>query len=178
VRTLLVLSLVVVVFGCRLGLRSSNRELAERFVEALEGRSEASVATFLAPEVRVFLQGTSDSISAHRFVEYLDQRKRNHQAFRASSRVFMTQAGAGWLADFRYLDHGDAIGPPPSRPSEGSLWMETSIEHGSIARVWVLFTVETLAARHQKPEDYQSTMAALGVRVPDGWLDGTPALFS
>src|SRR5215471_9195689 len=126
-------------FGCQLASRSSNRELAERFVEALEGRSEASVARFLAPEAEVYLQGAPVSISARRFVEYLDQLKRNHQSFRAASRVFMTRTGAGWLVDVRYLDEGDTIRAPPSRPSEGSLWMETRIEHGSIVGAWVLF---------------------------------------
>jgi hypothetical protein len=157
--------------------QSPKRSVAERFANVLEASSPSAVAEYLTPQAEVFLQGAPSSMSAARFETYIDQLKRGHQAFHTASPIFLTETGAGWLTDIRYL-RNSVSDQPLADPPQRSLWMEITIQDGLISRVWIHFTVESLVAIQQQPDTYRASMAARGLPVPDGWIDGTAALLA
>jgi hypothetical protein len=173
--TFLLAAVIAVLSGCQLVPQNPTRSVAERFVRVLESPAPSTLAQYLTPDAEVFLQGAQSSMSAPLFDQYVDRLKRGYQAFHIASPIFLTATGAGWLTDIRYLRNpvsDQALADPPER----SLWMEIAIRDGLISRVWMHFTVESLVTIQQQPETYRATMAARGLPVPDGWIDGTPAL--
>jgi len=172
---IVLLLLASVATGFQLLPESQPRVVGERFVQALWGQSDARAEAYLAPDAQVFLQGASSSLSRAQFQAYLEQLKRNRQAFRAASPVYSTDTGAAWLLEIEYLADA-AIANPSGTGLPPQLWMQARIEGNQITRVWIHFTVEALSRMHVTPDVYRTAAEVQGVPVPEAWSEGTPAM--
>jgi hypothetical protein len=157
----------LMVCGCGLLGSNTSRELGQRLADALEGRSAVTLDNYLTPDATVYLQGGAPA-SRQVFQDFIDRMKTSGEVFHRMSRVYLTPNGVGWLAGITRT----GVDATPS------LWIEAAIQSGRITKVWVHFTIETLQSVHQPPATYIANMAAMGLPLPDGWADGTPALLA
>jgi hypothetical protein len=179
-RSLRVVLGVLVVFGLAgsaFALLPGNRsrELAEGFAHALDGQADMRLDDYLAPDAEVFVQGATTALSPPQFRHYLDQLKRSRHAFHASSPVYLTEDGAGWLLELKNLSE-TAIANPPGIESPAQLWMQARIGERHITRLWIHFTVEALARLHSPADLYRARAVRQDIPLPEAWQDGTAAM--
>jgi hypothetical protein len=153
---------------------NASRDVGEHFADALEGRSDAPVETYLAPGATIYLQGGGE-LTRGALPQYLERMKQNHQVLRRMSPVYVTRNGAGWLLG---VVHTPELATSDVSAESATLWMEVAIDSGSIRRGWIHFTLETLQALHEPTQMYLASVAAYGLPLPDAWSDGTPALLA
>src|SRR5262249_20102927 len=154
-------AIIALLIGYQSVLPNPRRSVAERFAAVLEASSSSTVAQYLTPDAEVFLQGAQSGMPAALFDQYVDRLKRGYRVFRIASPVYLTETGAGWLTDIRYL-RNPVADQPLADPSQHSLWMEIAIHDGLITRVWIHFTVESLVAIQQQPDIYVLLVTIFG----------------
>jgi hypothetical protein len=176
-RRLLLILLLLASAGCQFAVHNSARNVGANFAKALQGDSDVHVSTYMTPDGEVFLQGAQTPLAPAAFDEYLNGLKRGKQRFHVASRVFVTHAGVGWLLT---IDRFDSLEQVESAASGQlpELWMEASIRGDRVDRAWIHFTREALARLSQRADAYRAAAEKRNMPVPDGWIDGTPALIA
>jgi hypothetical protein len=175
-KTLLALGLAVVALSAiALGVMPVNhtRQLAQRFVGAMQPDSSVPATTYLAPDAAVFLEGASTAASPAQFQTYIDQLKRGKRAFTPVSPLYLNESGAGWLTQIKYFGDDQNL-----EIADSPLWMDVIIAGDQVTELWVNFTVEGLAPHHVPRALYAQAAQARGTPVPEAWSSGTDAMLS
>jgi hypothetical protein len=160
--------------GAQLLPRNRSRQLAEEFIQALQGQASGGVSAYLTPDANVFLQGSAVALNAADFNRYVDQQRQQSRTLRARGPVYLKDGGAGWL-----LELGpSAIERTNADPAAAELWMEVRFRDDRISRVWIHFTAESLTVLRWDPGAYADAAAQRGMPVPTGWAMGTPTLLA